>query len=285
MKKTILLSAILSIVLAGCNNVENSNRSSLRAECDSLKIKIESLRDSISILRFSPSDRLYQINTLISEDRFDEARKQIIELKELFPLSNEAIKSDDLNNVITKKEEQNRAENARIKALGYKVFHDNTTANIGDVSFVMSGFTFGKKYTFDYCSDVGEYSYMTADKDNVYLLASLSLSTKEKYASVPNFNLYIIEDGNLKKISYVTDEYASWSSYGAKIGNYDDDSHDFSKVNTVKYKIAAEISIEQSKQPLLLLVKKEGNEVGESLSIEDIKNDYIVVKILNRGKL
>ena len=37
------------------------------------------------------------------------------------------------------------------------------------------------------------------------------------------------------------EEYASWTSYGAKIGNYSDDSHDFSKVNSVNYKFAGEI--------------------------------------------
>ena len=206
-------------------------------------------------------------------------------MKKVFPFSKEIQETDKLEVAIAKKEEEQRKEEERIKALGYKVFKDNTSGKIGNVSFVLSGFTFGTQYTFGNCSDVGEYSYRTADKDNRYFLASLLLSTKEKYASVPNFYLYKIEDGNLHKIGYFSDEYASWTSYGAKIGNYSDDSHDFSKVNTVKYKLACEISTGLTKQPLIMLVKKDGSNVKDKLTIDEVKADYLVAMIVNRNKL
>lgn len=72
------------------------------------------------------------------------------------------------------------------------------------------------------------------------------------------------------------------------IGNYSDDSHDFSKVNSIRYKLAAEISIEDSKRPLVVITKKDGNggiKYNDSLSVNDVHNDYYVIKILNRNKL
>jgi len=288
----LILLLVTALIIISCSNESPKNYSELErkynllsAENESLKSKLNVMADSISLLKFSASDRLYQIKTLFSENELEKAKKQIAELKKIFPLSKEVQETDKLEVAIAKKEEEQRKEEERIKALGYKVFKDNTSGTVGNVSFVLSGFTFGTQYTFDYCNDVGEYSYRTADKDNRYLLASLSLSTKEKYASVPDFYLYKIEGGNLHKVGFFSDEYASWTSYGAKIGNYSDDSHDFSKVNTVKYKLACEISTELTKQPLIMLVKKDGTNVKDKLTIDEVKTDYLVTMIVNRNKL
>ncbi|HKM02978.1 MAG TPA: hypothetical protein VJZ04_00020 [Lachnospiraceae bacterium] len=292
--KTIKLILILTtaLIIISCSNESKKNYSELEQrynllseENESLKSRLNVMADSILVLKFSASDRLYQIEKLFSDNDFEKAKKQIVELKKVFPFSKEIQETDKLEVAIAKKEEEQRKEEERIKALGYKVFKDNTSGKIGNVSFVLSGFTFGTQYTFGNCSDVGEYSYRTADKDNRYFLASLLLSTKEKYASVPNFYLYKIEDGNLHKIGYFSDEYASWTSYGAKIGNYSDDSHDFSKVNTVKYKLACEISTGLTKQPLIMLVKKDGSNVKDKLTIDEVKADYLVAMIVNRNKL
>lgn len=292
--KIIKLISILAIalIIISCNNESERKYSELEQkynilneENKSLKSRLNVMVDSVSMLKFSASDRLYQIKKLFSDNDLEMAKKQIVELKAIFPLSKEIQEIDKLEIAIAKKEEEQRKEEERIKALGYKVFKDNTSGKVGDVSFVLSGFTFGTQFTFGSCSDVGEYSYRTADKDNRYLLASLSLSTKEKYARVPDFYLYKIEGGNLHKIGYFSDEYASWTSYGAKIGNYSDDSHDFSKVNTVKYKLACEISTELTKQPLIMIVKKDGKTVKDKLTIDEVKTDYLVTMIMNRNKL
>jgi hypothetical protein len=288
----LLLFLAVTLVIVACNNESEKNYLKLEKkynllseENKALKSKLTILTDSISILKFSASDRLYQIQKLFSNNELEEAKRQISELKMTFPLSKEIQEADKLEIAIAKKKEEQRKEEDRIKALGYKVFKDNISGNVGNLSYSLSGFTFGTQYTFDYCNDVGEYSYRTADKDNRYLLVSLSLSTKEKYARVPDFYLYKIEDGNLHKVGFFSDEYASWTSYGAKIGNYSDDSHDFSKVNTVKYKLACEISIELTKQPLIMLVKKDGTRVKDKLTIDEVKSDYLVTKIINRNKL
>ena len=292
MKIVKLLFFLAAALIVACNNETEKKYSELEEkykllseENEFIKSNLIILTDSISMLKISASDRLYQIKNLISENEFEKAQKQIIELKRIFPLSKEIQEADKLKEIIAKKEEDQKKEVERIKALGYKVFRDNTSTSIGGFSFVTSGFTFGRTYTFDHVNDVGEYHYRTADKDNTYLLISLSLSTKNKNASVPNFCLFEISNGILKKISYMQEEYASWATYGAFIGNYSETSHDFSKVNTVNYKLGFEISIEQSKQPLLVIVNKDGSRPNETLTIEDVNEKCLVVKVVNRNKL
>lgn len=294
MKTLRILSFItIAIAIVSCdNNKLKSDYSNLEKKYniltstnDSLKSRLDILTDSITILKYSASDRLHNIKKSISDNELENAKEQIEALKRIFPKSKEISEANNLAIVIAQKEEAQKKEEERIKALGYKAFKNNTSGNIGKVSYNLSGFTFGTRYTFDYCNDVGEYSYRTADKDNRYLLASLLLSTKEKYASVPNFYLYKIENGNLQKVGFFSGEYASWTSYGAKIGNYSDDSHDFAKVNNIKYKLACEISKDLTSKPLIMLAKKDETSVKDELTIDEVKSDYLVIMIMNRTKL
>lgn len=288
MKKVLLLALI---TLSGCG-ISQSDYNKLKSENESLSDKIselnsiiQCLRDSISILSYPAEHRFNHIIELIKEEKYDKAQKNISELKKIFPHSIESQKCSEQSTIIDKKMAEQKAKEERIKALGFKVFNDNTIVNINNTRCRYSGFNYGRTYTFDYCDDVGEYSYRTADKDNTYILVSLNMSTKEKYANTPSMKVYKIENGKLKEIGYFSKEYATWTSYGAKIGNYSDDSHDFSKVNSINYKMAAEISVEDSKKPLIILISKSQDSLGDNLTVEDVNNHYIVIKILNRNKL
>lgn len=288
MKKILLLTLI---ILSGCGISQSdydklkSKNESLSKRISELNSTIQSLRDSVSILSYPAEQRLNHIIELIKEEKYEKAKKNIAELKKVFPYSIESNKCGEQLAIIDKKITEQKAKEERIKALGFKVFNDNTIVNINETNCRYSGFNYGRTYTFDYCNDVGEYSYRTADKDNTYILVSLNMSTKEKYASTPPMKVYKIEDGKLKEIGYFSEEYATWTSYGAKIGNYSDDSHDFSKVNSINYKMAAEISIEDSKKPLVILISKNKDSLADDLTVENVNNHYIVVKILNRNKL
>jgi hypothetical protein len=113
----------------------------------------------------------------------------------------------------------------------------------------------------------------------------MSMTTKESYASTPNIAVYKIVDGGLKRIASFSEEYASWATYGAYIGNYSETSHDFSKVNTVKWKIAAQISNDESKMPLVILTNKDGSYPDSALSIDEVREKCEVIKVLNRNKI
>lgn len=177
------------------------------------------------------------------------------------------------------------AEKERIKAQGFKIFKDNLNCTDNDENFAFSGFTFGRTFTFDSCDDVGEYSYRTSDKDNTYLLFSLRMSTKKKSASPPTIYIYEVTGDKLKCLCTCMEEYASWTSYGAKIGNYSDNSHDFSKVNSVNYKFAGEIGQSKAKAPLFVLFAKNGQYINNVLTVEEVAEKCIVAKVLNRNAI
>ena len=295
--KSILIACCSIVFLAGCvsqSQYDNAQHAittlqqqidSLKSVCDKYQSTILSLRDSVNILSFPADQRFAKASQLVESGNFDAAREEIGLLKVLFPDSQEAVKCATLLASIEKKEAQAKAEAERLKALGFKAFTDNSTVRVGDVTYSFSGFSFGRTYTFDYCNDVGEYSYYTADKNNTYILSTVAVSTKSNYASAPSLKACKIVDGKLKSLGYFRSEYASWTSYGAKIGNYSDDSHDFSKVNTVRYKLGNEISVEDSKNPIVIVIAKAGKKFTEDSDIEYTKENYTVVKIINRNKL
>lgn len=243
------------------------------------------MRDSIAVLQFPADQRLAKIKQLIAEESFASAKKEISALESYFPNSQEAAQCPALIESIDSKLAAIEAEKARIKAQGFKVFKDNLSCSDNQENYSFSGFTFGRTFTFDNCYDVDEYSYRTADKDNTYLLFSLRMSTKKKYASPPSIYIYEVSGDRLKRITHCMEEYASWTSYGAKIGNYSDDSHDFSKVNSVNYKFAGEIEQTKTKKPLLVLFAKDGHNLKDEMSVEDVHNDCIVIKVLNRNAI
>ena len=293
MKKLIY---IVAIVLVGCGVPHKDyeriviERDSIKNELSMLIQRVHTLQDSIVLLSY-PANQRYEIAvSLIKQGELDSALVEIHNLQRLFPKSKEAAACETQLKLISQRKELLKREEERRRAQGFKIFKDNSIVTITDkdgkvrkCSF--GGFSYGRTFTFDYCDDVGEYSYRTADKDNTFVLSSMTMSTKEKFAITPSIFMFSIKGDTLKKIGGFQDEYASWISYGAKIGNYSDDTHDFSKVNSVRYKIASEISIEDSKYPLVILVSKDGSWLDNELTIEDVHQKCIVVKILNRNKI
>lgn len=290
-----IVSLIIVCLLNSCG-VKQADYEKTLSQCDSLKNelisldkKISELRDSVVILKFPADQRYNTILQQIDNNELDIALLGINELKDIFPNSNEAINCNKLITVIESKKAAIKAEEDRRKALGFKVFKDNAViiSKSGDVEFkcVFSGFSLGRTFTYDYINDVGEYHYDTADKNTIYILASMSMTIKSDYEITPRINVCKIENGKLKSIGFFRIKHTSWSTYGAYIGNYSEDSHDFSKVNTVNYKIASQISLEDSKKPLVILTCKNGDFVDDGLTVEDVNKECNVIKIINRSML
>lgn len=256
-----------------------------------LNEKIDSLKEQVLILSFPADQRLNHITKLIEENLLDSATTEISKLKRFFPHSKESAKADEKQTIIDNKKLAIKKEEERRKALGFKVFKDQSTITIKEydgssIKCVFSGFSFSKTFTFNYICDIDEYYYRTADKDNTYILVDLSLSTKAKSAYPPQLYACKIENGKLIELDKFTHEYATWSTYGAFLGNYHETSHDFSKVNTVNYKLAAEIPFEDSKKPIVILMNKKGNCVLMSgLDVEKVNKYCEVIKIINRNKI
>ena len=258
-----------------------------------LKAKIDSLEQQVFILSYPADQRLNHITKLIDENLLDSATIEISNLKRIFPHSKESIKAEEKQETIDKKKLAIKKEEERRKALGFKIFKDQSNIRItkdngNNINCRFSGFYFDKIFSFDYIYDVEESYCRTADKDHTYILADLSLSTKAKSAYPPSLYACSIVDGKLKVIGHFTHEYATWETYGAFIGNYSETSHDFSKVNTVNYKLAAEIAIEESKKPIVILMFKNdySNDVRiNGLDVENVNKYCDVIRIINRNKI
>lgn len=295
---------IITILFISCGNMKEKFNAELikidslqniieseQKKSDSLKSIITLFEDSIEMLSYPSDQRYNKILFLIKNNLLDSAIFEINDLKRLFPYSQEASKADTQIDLIEKKKTQIKLEEERRKALGFKVFKDNPSFTIknstNDFKCSFSNFRFGRAFEFGYCNDVNELDYRTADKDNVYILASMRLTTNDDSLYPPNIIACIIVNGKTKNIGYFASEYSTWTSYGAKIGNYSDDSHDFTKVNSVNYNIGAEISKEYSQNPILILtpVVESFSIYDENLDVEQIHENYIVIKILNRNKL
>lgn len=279
------------IVLKKCDSLNNELLHAQK-NVTSLNKEITDLKQQIFILSFPAEQRLNHITNLIDNNSLDSALFEISELKRYFPLSNESQKADEKITIINNKKIAIRKEEERRKALGFKVFKDNSNITINTdnrvVKCAFSGFTFGKQFTYDYINDIDEYYYNTADKNCTYILANLSLSTKSDYAYPPTVYACAIAGGKLKQIGRFTSEYESWSSYGAYLGNYAETSHDFAKVNTVRYKIATQITLEESKQPIVIIMFKNNssNKIKiDGLGVEEVNNHCEVIKIINRNKI
>ena len=212
-----LLFAVAFVTMVGCGGGENSTNV-LQAKIDSLtnvvssqQASISAMRDSIAVLQFPADQRLAKIKQLIADESFVDAQKEIKALQSYFPNSQEAAQCPTLTKCINSKLAAIEAEKARIKAQGFKVFKDNLSCSDNEENYSFSGFTFGRTFTFDNCYDVDEYSYRTSDKDNTYLLFSLRMSTKKKYASPPSIYIYEVSGDKLKRITHCMEEYSSTS--------------------------------------------------------------------------
>ena len=296
MKKLVVISAgvaMVSCIFSACTQTNKADVNARITEIekkyqDSIKVLKKELNEAnnkIEILSFPADQRLLHIGELFNSGDYSSVKKEVAELKRVFPNAKESESSNEYLKKIEAIEAAKKAEEERIKALGFKAFKDNSTAKFDNTTYSFSGFTYGRTLTFEYVHDVNEYSYEVADKGHTYILASLSISTKENYASNPKVYACEIKDGNLKEIDDFRIENASYNTYGASIGNYSETSHDFSKVSSVKYKMAAQIPHSYTSKPIVIIVRKTSGYLSGEISIEEVRKDYEVIKILNRNKL
>jgi hypothetical protein len=78
----------------------------LNNDYEHLKNENSKLRDTIRMFRFHPKDRLDSIKRLFNKNELDEAKNKILELKHLFPQSNEANRVIYYESIIDRKKSQ-----------------------------------------------------------------------------------------------------------------------------------------------------------------------------------
>ena len=286
------LLVLMAFMTASCTDKEAQNKlvemeRNVKAYQDTisvLKETIQKLEDQVEIFKYPADQRLLNIKELVASEEFDKALKEISDLKNTFPNSAEVQQSGSLVDLINKKKAEKEAEKQKIKAMGFKILKDSPTVKTKYGTATFGSFTFGSTFTFASVLDIDEYHYRTADKDNTYILVPMSFTSKEKSVITPTLAAYLIKDGKLVELANFTEEYATYRTYGAYIGNYNEDSHDFSKVSTVKYKLAAEIPKSDVGKPIIMMIYDEKSN-NANLTPEYVIEHCKVVKVLNRNKL
>ena len=303
MKKLTCFLLVLGL-LTSCDSylVEyNQSQQDLALARDSVRM----LQRQIEELSYPANQRLSNINKLIKDGDLDAATTEINKLVELFPMSYEAKQVDNLQAKIAKMRQAKIDEENRIKALGFKALKDNMNISFGDIKVSFSGFKTANTFVFD--SYGSYYRYSQADKSHKYISASMNVTSSSSNPKLPMCAIYYV-DGDKLVYSYNTfmTRFARWQDYGTYLGNDADFNNDFSKVNTVKFKVGTQISDLELARPFVVVLKKEGvlerkyerfstpelsysgtTSFAPSLTLADVgeSGEYVVVKRYNFEKL
>ena len=312
--RLLLLVMIAATILVSCG-VKQSEYDSLQHECDSVKSELESykkqakkdsirvarMHDTITMLSYPADQRLAKINSLVSEGKYNQARSEMNKLSALFPQSKEAQSIPKISKKIDDLVAKQKAEEERKKALGFKGLNNATSATIGYNKVSFSNIKVDKSYHFDWYHSGG---YMrTADRGNMYVVATMSVTSSSKDPNLPTLAVYSIKGNYMTKEGVMGVEFDMWSDYGCYLGNYHDSKNDFAKTATIKFSLGVEVSEEVIKRPYAIVLKKSNGlyryedkyknppvsykgsvSYPYSLSLDDFtreNSEYVVVKIAN----
>ena len=279
--------------------VEKKYQDSIAVLKDALKEK----QEQIDMLSYPSDQRLAKAKELLDVGELDKASEEISQLKKLFPNSQEASASSALITKIGEIKEAKRKEEERIRALGFKALNVVQNITIDDNKISFSNCKIGPKFTHDAYSTYSGSSWMehTADKGNSYISYNMDVTSSSKDPNIPTIAFYSINGDrlDLEKVFWV--EFARWSDYGHYLGNYHDNINDFAKVNTVKFRVGAQIEDDYFKKPYVVVLKKANTlsrhydryenppvsysgdaNYPSSLTIEDFnKGIYVALKVAN----
>ena len=260
---------------------------------------ITEMRDSIAILKFPADQRMEQAKRLIAEEKYDQALKELNDLKRIFPNSSEAQACASLVESINKKKEEKIKEEERIRALGFKALQQRSTIEIDYNKISISSISVGNKFIFD--SYDSRYFYRDAERGKKYVTMAMSVTSTSHNPRIPQLAFYTIQGDKMLLDDTFTTKFARWSDYVAYLGNYHDSRNDFAYVSTVNFKLGLQVSEENLRGPYAIVLKKENGlslssfdrfrnppvyysgsvPYPNTLSIDDFSNNYVLVKLFN----
>lgn len=305
--RTILLLVISTSVVASCG-VKQSEYNRIKTELESAKkqlmldsVRISQLQDTTKMLSIPASQRLSSINEQVSAGEYDQAKKSINELIQLFPNSKESQQTAAILGEIDNLIEEQKAKEERIKALGFKALKPMSSINIDYNHVSFSGLSVSNTFVHDSYDD--SYFYNRADRGNTFILATMAVTSESHDPNIPTLAIYSISGDKMQIESVMNLQFARWKDYGAYLGNHVDYGNDFSKTSTIKFKLGAEVSTDLTKKPYALVLKKYNGLYRRSnrydnpaisytgnmmyphiLTLDDFTGDdarYVVVKIAN----
>ena len=260
MRKLYFFIALIPLFLAcGVNQSEydkiKKERDELATEINNNIAVIRVLRDSVKMLSFPADQRLNKINNLVSTGEYSQAKQEISRLNSLFPESKEAQSTPAIIERVDKLIAQKKAEEERIKALGFKALKPTSSITVDYNKVEFSNISVGTTFTFD--SNSSYYSYRTADRGNKYISAAMKITSDSKNPKLPQLAVYKISGDHMAYEGIFATKFARWDDYGSYLGNYHDNGNDFAKTSSVRFKVGKEVSEDVLKGPYALILKKE----------------------------
>lgn len=258
--KVVLTLTFSTAMIISCG-VKQNEYDSIKAELETAKkhiiqdsVHISNLRDTITMLSLPANQRLIIINEQVTNGEYSQARRGIDELNRLFPNSKESQQTtailQRIDNLIAKK----KAEEERIKALGFKALKTQSTTEIGYNKVSFSNIVSSNTFVFD--SYGNSWRYRTADRGNTYVTAVMSVTSSSKDPDLPTLGIYSINGNQMNREGVMEVQFARWRDYGAYLGNYHDVGNDFAKTSTIRFKLGVEVPIDVVRKPYAVVLRK-----------------------------
>lgn len=305
--KVVLMLTFSTTMIISCG-VKQNEYDNIKSELENVKkqmiqdsVLITNLRDTITMLSLPASQRLTLINEQVSNGEYSQAQKSINELNRLFPNSKEsqltATILQRIDNLIAKQ----KAEEERIKALGFKALKPVSSVIVDYNRVEISSISVGNTFIFDSYGD--HWRYLQADKGSKYITALMKITSDSKDPNLPQPAIYTIEGDRMIYTGNFTVRFNRWEDYGTYLGNDHDFSNDFAKTNSIRFKIGIEVQNEVTQKPYAIVLKKNNSltrrydrfenppvsyygsvNYPHNLSLDDFTNEssqYVIIKIAN----
>ena len=152
-KQSIVIIGVLLISLfLSCTQADKTDVAAQIAEIEriyqdslnALRQKLSDANDKIEILSYPADQRLASIDELFKSGDYVGVRKEAAELKRVFPNAKENDSSNEYLKKIEAIEAAKKAEEERIKSLGFKAIAEQATVKINYNTVTFSNFTIGK---------------------------------------------------------------------------------------------------------------------------------------------
>lgn len=192
----------------------------------------------------APEKRFQEIQAHIEAGHYDQAMPLLSNYLSEFPSSRHATNVKELQRKLPQLiADQKKAaeEKARILREGFKTIKVQSTFTCpNNTKIHCKKFQSGKKFIFDRRDS--RYYYYTADKNNIYISADISVTSKDSNPLLPAiFVGKVNNEGKLTDINIMQYMFYHWESYASYLGNEGDNGNDFSKTDTVLFSIGVEV--------------------------------------------
>lgn len=304
MKKYFIVIPIIFIVFSCSDKPSKSDYDKVKSELEECKKENEINMKIIADLKVTPQQRLAEAKRLFEEKNYSDAKLKYEEISSRYPNTEESKISDKSIKEIEILVEKERLEQERLKTLGFKVLKEVSKVKIGEVIVNFTSISFSKNFVFDRYDDT--YHYREAERGNKYLIASVSISSESKDPNLPPVYIYKISNGELIYVETLDYEFARWDDYGSYLGNDSDFRNDFAHTKTIRFELGSQISEDEIKNnPVFIVVgnantfernsdrfknppvsyRRSSYDYKNTLTIDDFKQNYTLIKIFNKNLL